>query len=767
MPQLHPIKPSFSGGEFAPSLYSRVDIARYATGAKLLRNMFVHPHGGASNRPGTYYVNTAKYDDKKVRLIPFEFSTLQTHILEFGDYYIRFYVDGNAIVRTSADAWQYNHSYSVGDWVEERYSSPSASPSYSPSASVSASKSPSSSPSASYSPSKSPSASYSSSTSLSPSVSASISPSISPSASYSPSKSASSSPSVSPSKSPSVSPSVSPSAAAIPAGTLFYCLVAHTSGTTFLADRIAHPTYWKEQVIYEIVSPYAEADLPYLNYTQSADVLYITHPDYPPMELARLDIAEWTLSEYNFTGGPFMIQNIDEDLKLKANGTTGTVTLTATGFTFEEVNGDYNGHVGSLWQLSHYVPNQVVSVALASATTSSSIKCGGTWRVITHGTWTGKLTVQKSLDDSNWTDLHEFTSVDDFNANTYGTEDMSNNAEPFYVRLNMHAYTSGTCNADLSADAFNQIGIVKITAVTSGGATATGTVERTIAFANTDTIDFSEGSWSDYRGWPSTVEFHPQDRLCFANTYSEPQTIWTTQTSNYRDFSRSDPLVDSDGITANMPSRKINGIHNLIPLTELIILTSSSEATFKSSSGALSPTTAKFSMNGWEGAYNTKPVVIGNRAIYVQAIGTTIRDLGYELYSDSFVGSDLSILSNHLFAGYEIQELSYQQNPDRLVWAIRDDGKLLSMTYLREQEVVAWTWHDTGEFGLGEDAFESVATISSDGFNEVWVAVRRGTQRYIERFAHRLISADIEDHYFVDNGVSINQPIKIQNIEWK
>jgi hypothetical protein len=114
------------------------------------------------------------------------------------------------------------------------------------------------------------------------------------------------------------------------------------------------------------------------------------------------------------------------------------------------------------------------------------------------------------------------------------------------------------------------------------------------------------------------------------------------------------------------------------------------------------------------------------------------------------MGDNVSVMSQHLFTDYNIVEMAYQQEPDSLVWAIRDDGVMLSMSYMREQEVIAWTHHDTA----GD--FESVACIpnSTLGINEVWVVVKRtiggATVRFIERMAPRDMGTDIKDYVLLD-----------------
>lgn len=741
MPEIITIKPSFAGGEYAPSLQSRVDLQMYASGAKKLKNFFCHPHGGISNRAGFIYKATGKTSGKEIRLIPFEFSTEQTYMIEFGEYYCRFFTDGGQIQKYTT--WATSTAYIVGDYVKQGTTY------------------------------------YYCCTAHTSGVFADDLTAVKWKAT-----------------SWVTSHGYVRGDYVTHTGVIYYCEIAHTSGT--FADDVTAGKF-VIRTTYEIATPYSEDDLVSINYTQSADVLYLAHPDHAPQELARIGNSLWTLTAYDYTGGPFQVQNVNTSFKVKISATSGTgKTLTATGFTF-----DYQGHVGALWKLRHYIEGQAVTIALDSVENSGSISCGGTWRLITHGTWTGTIRVQKSTDGgTTWTMLREFSSADDFNPETYGTEDIGDD-DPFLVRVIMTAWTSGACNANLTTDPFYQEGIVKITAVAVGGATATADVKKACGLT-TDTIDWAEGSWSPYAGWPAVVEFHPEDRLGFANTYTEPQTYWFTRTGNYIDFSRSSPLLDSDGISSPLPSRKVNGINGLVPLTEMIALTSSSEASIRSSAGPLTPLTTYNRIQGYEGSFGTRPIVIGNRVIYVQATGSIIRDIGYAIQSDGFEGDDISVRSNHLFTGYTIKDMAYQQNPDRIVWVVRSDGILLSMTYMREQQVIAWTWHDANISGAlewvtahayvagnwviksgvtyycntGHTAgvfatdlaagkwtatdirarFESVACIRGDGYDEVWVSIKRGNNRYIEKLDNRMYSTSPEDQIFLDSCITATSP---------
>lgn len=421
-------------------------------------------------------------------------------------------------------------------------------------------------------------------------------------------------------------------------------------------------------------------------------------------------------------------------------------TPATTPFSLTSAAGDFffnSGHVGALFKLRHYIESQTVSVALASATTSSSIKCFPTWRLITHGTWAGKLRVEKSNDGgTTWTVLRSFSSSSDFNVDTSGTESIETNPIPFLVRLNMYAYTSGTCNADLTTDPFTQEGIVQATAYGSS-TTLTVSVLQQVG-ATTATLDWAEGSWSTYRGFPTVARFY-QDRLCFAATPSEPQTVWMTETSNYYSFIRHQTLLDIDGITVNLPSRQINQINGMIAFKQLLVFTSSAIWSIGPNTGAaLTPTTVQQNIEEYSGAASLNPAVIGTEAIYTQTGNEIIRNIGFQLNNDGFTGSEANILAYHLFQGYSIVKIAYQKNPNSIVWCLRSDGVLLALTYNQEQNVVAWTHHDTN------GTIESICCIPGDDSDELWVSVNRTNGRFIERMIGRK-QFDLTGHVFVDS----------------
>lgn len=266
---------------------------------------------------------------------------------------------------------------------------------------------------------------------------------------------------------------------------------------------------------------------------------------------------------------------------------------------------------------------------------------------------------------------------------------------------------------------------------------------------NTDVWAF--GAWSDAEGYPAVATYFG-DRLTFANTPAQPQTSWMSKTGNYPDFGESTPIVADDALTVTINARQVNEIRELLPLSDLVILTAGGEWRMLTADGIVAADTISLRPQSYRGVADLPAVIIGNTALYVQAQGAAIRDLFYTFADDGYNGNDLTLLADHLFAGHSIEAIDFHQVPYSTLWSVRDDGALLSLTYMREQQVVGWARHDTGD----GDAFEDVCVIPEGDEDACYVIVRRtingATKRYIERFASRRFDA-IEDAVFVDSAL--------------
>ena len=265
-----------------------------------------------------------------------------------------------------------------------------------------------------------------------------------------------------------------------------------------------------------------------------------------------------------------------------------------------------------------------------------------------------------------------------------------------------------------------------------------------------DTPPVARNPFNATGDYPSTVTYF-QQRLAFANTDNDPEKIWMSRTGFFHNFTVSSPITDDDAVTFTAAGRQVNEVRHLLDLGGLIINTVSSEISAEgANSSAITPTSPPFiKFNSYNGSSNVAPILIGNNALYIQGRGSLVRDLGFDYQVDGYRGGDLTIYSAHLVDGYTIIDWAYQQIPHSIVWAVRDDGVLLGLTYVKEQEMLAWHRHD-----FGEDAYvESVCVVPEGSEDRVYVVVNRIINsrevRYIERLSIR-DQADVKDYTFMD-----------------
>lgn len=580
---------------------------------------------------------------------------------------------------------------------------------------------------------------------------------------------------------------------------------------------------------YELATPYLEGELRALSFAQSADVLFIVHPNHPPMELARYADTSWTLEKCSFKGGPFRTMN-STDTTIALSSMTGNVTLTASAALFnaghagtlfsvfhhvDEVTKKTSGNDGKVWE-SVFIQGTLINMVpvlvcadeeqLAKLTVGSLVRFGDTysvvqsvsgnviefspspewqlevftgevlissegagwpleitayegWHVLSSGFWGGTVRLQRyDEDEARWTDIYTFTSGST-KTSCKNYDESGTVEEPTRFRLTADSFTTflpdGNTDADrgyfeLTAEAADYECCIRINSVTSS-TVAQGTFEKDAASTRA-TRNWSEGAWSDYRGWPCAVGFN-QDRLCFGGNASEPQNVWMSVTGDYYNFERHLVLQDDDAVTASLVSRKVSPVRAFVPLSSLVVLTAGAEWTISAggTKSAITPSSLEANVQGYRGASMVTPVVIGNMVLFVQKQGKIIRDLGYAFESDSYSGNDLTVLATHLFKDRTVAAMDYQQDPDSIVWVALDDGSLLALTYLREQDVVAWSRIET------DGEVESVCCLSSAERDEVWLAVKRrsgdGYKRFIEQMAARSAESP-QECFFVDCGVT-------------
>ena len=225
------------------------------------------------------------------------------------------------------------------------------------------------------------------------------------------------------------------------------------------------------------------------------------------------------------------------------------------------------------------------------------------------------------------------------------------------------------------------------------GYTSVTEVTWTIVVAATDSgsVTWSIGAWSDTTGFPSAVSFYEQ-RLVFAGSTNNPQTIWASESGSYEDFDAGD-ADPADAFTYTIAANRVNVIRWLAPARDLIVGTAGGEFRVGRPTGEpLKPDNVTITQQTTYGGHTTQPIQIGSAVLFVQRQKQKVREFAYRFEDDAYVAPDMTLLAEHI-TGDGIDDVDFAQEPESIYWAVREDGVLLGMTYQREEDVVAWHRH--------------------------------------------------------------------------
>ncbi len=501
----------------------------------------------------------------------------------------------------------------------------------------------------------------------------------------------------------------------------------------------------KNGLPYEISAPYELADLPNIRYVQSADVLYIVDGHHRPKQLKRYANDNWSLEDLNFKNGPFMKENdTDDTLTISSySGSTGkvgdTVTVTASSNMFVPED------VGRLINIRYVMEAKTISKGredpAVAGVMSNTWDVDGQFEIIgsfdgsSAGTMALAVDIQYSIDGgSTWQVFDSFLNMHSTNrvkiTGELNSEDYND------VTPKIRLYATGDINwfswiLKYTRQEIN--GILEITQYLSPTQVRCK-VKRKCFYLNIPTKKWSLGAWGDVPGWPAVITFH-QDRLTLGRTPTSPFDIWQSVTGDYNNFGVSEPIQADDSVKIPIRSRSLDEIQGIISLKDLVVLTTGGEwrITGSAEGNAITPDSMYISNQGYRGSHPIEPVISGASILFVQKFGKRVRDLAYSFESDGYDSVDLSIFATHLFDDYTIVDWCYQQEPWSVLWIVRSDGKLLGLTYMKEQEVWAWHMHDVG------GVVESISSAPGLTEDEIYMIVRReinGTPvRYVEKLS--------------------------------
>lgn len=604
---------SFSTGEVGPAIYPRADMAAYATGVKTARNVVGRRHGGLDNRPGTVHLGEVYDSTKSTRLIPFVFSDDQTYVLEFGDECMRVIKQGE-YVRLAA---------------QNITAITNANPCV---------------------------VTYSGSDTYANGDVVYITGIVGPIGLYLNNRE-------------------------------FKVANVNTGANTFELDYMdgsnvdstAFGSYTSGGTVaevYRLIVNYADEDLALLKFTQSADVVTVTHPAYEIQEIARTGDSSWTLS---------------------------TVSL---------------------------VPEVIWPTAVTTATTGPTRTGGVDYWVTSVAAETGEESQPVQITSNVATPSSGTPATLSLEQPSTGPRVASYN---IYRDDNDGAYFIG--NVAVATDKLS-------TKFTDTGIPLDLDVAAPFVQPVYDATD----------NYPGAVAIM-QQRRAFGNTNTEPEEIRLSRIGSYKNFVTFSPLTDDGPITFKLAGTRVNKIKHIIDVNGLpVVFTQSSEIALEGDGGVLTPFAVNPKTYSRNGASDLVPLIVDNTALYVQERGSIVRDLLFDYQVDGYKGNDLTILNSHLFDGYTIVDWAYAQTPNSVVWAVRSDGVLLSLTYIRDQNIRCWTRH---EFDGG--FVENVCSVPEGNEDAVYLVVRRTINgrsvKYVERMNTRL-NSDRKDMIFMDSSLS-------------
>lgn len=218
------------------------------------------------------------------------------------------------------------------------------------------------------------------------------------------------------------------------------------------------------------------------------------------------------------------------------------------------------------------------------------------------------------------------------------------------------------------------------------------------------------GAWSGTTGYPQQGEFF-EERLYGAGTTDNPQSFWASQTGDFENMKPddgSDTVEADDALSYTLSTDKVNAIQWMSASEDaLAIGTTGGEWVPKSEGSVISPLNISVRRQTGHGSARIQPVRIGSVIMFVQKAKRKIREFSLDPASTVYRAPDMTRLSEHITSG-GVVEMDYAEEHDSIVWVIRDDGQLLSMTYRREEDVVGWARHKIGGKFLGDVAFTRV-----------------------------------------------------------
>jgi len=521
--------------------------------------------------------------------------------------------------------------------------------------------------------------------------------------------------------------------------------------------------------IYQIGTFYPTHELKYLKWTQSGDTITITHPRFQPIEIVRFGHANWVFRGFSIGDqtNP-MVQGVWLSAVSTGSIDAASAAYVNYGYAVTSVGPDgAESRLSGIARLDNVLDMAVHRVTMTiywnqvTGTQYFNVYKAtvGVNAQISNGTRMGFLgsTTNTSFTDTNI--LPNYTKGppihnDPFTPGQIKEVIISNGGYGYshYPDMQIFDYT-GQGGGAYFWGAVTFSSILNAHRLYGGG----GYVAPWVYIGPPNLGDPSGQQAAAYPilgpttgTYPGAVAYY-QQRLLFAGSTNDPATIWGSKPGAFHNFDTSIPLNDGDSFEFTLASQQLNAIKYMIPMPGgLVILTSGGAWQLSGTQqfAPVTPTQVMATPQAFNGCGDLQPIVIGYEILFIQSAGSVVRNLSYNFFANIYTGADITVLSSHLFNNHTIKSWAYAEEPDKVIWCVRDDGILLSMTFLKEQEVAGWAQHQTAGKVL------AVGSVREGNKDVIYIAVERSLPNgvrhvFIEQMQPRS-DRTIEKSWFLD-----------------
>ena len=493
---------------------------------------------------------------------------------------------------------------------------------------------------------------------------------------------------------------------------------------------------------YEIATPYTLAQARRISYVQSADVLFIACQGVAPQRLMRLGHADWRFEAMSFTSplpAPQWENLSGANYSYSLAYPSGQAyRLVQTGedphsgtpiYNFSPINENLYRQTAS----SYYYP----SIRFVNGARDSSGAASPAQLVTPYTYYVTAINA-----DGKESELSEGANITGPSSNNWQGGD--------YIEFSWSAVPEAEEYRIYKAEFGGRAGYIA-------------------AIGNTTYKDFNMAS-SISEGAPKYVDPFPdgdypgtvclfEQRLVFASSLKRPDTIWMSKSGDYTNFATYTPITDDAPIELTIASKVVAASNWMVPLRSLIFGTPGAEWEIAGRGDtAFSAKTAKATTQSYWGSSLKRAIVVGNIILHVSSSGCQIRNLQYDFGSDSYGGTDLSILASHLLEERAIIDWAYQKNPDSIIWAVREDGILLGLTFQSDHQISAWHRHDT------QGKFTAVCSVPHGEEHDLFAVVLRDGAYFLERMAKRYLGGNPAHAVFLDSSLTYEGEEEIKTL---